>query len=82
MEMSLQLSHLRRVLSQCLGFIDYKVRKGSNLRAFIIPGFWCIYLEICKCLHLRMVNHLEKEMAPHSSIRAWKIPWTEEPGGL
>ena len=25
---------------------------------------------------------LEKEMAPHSSILAWKIPWTEEPGGL
>ena len=25
---------------------------------------------------------LEKEMAIHSSIRAWKIPWTEEPGGL
>ena len=21
-------------------------------------------------------------MAPHSSTRAWKIPWTEEPGGL
>jgi len=26
--------------------------------------------------------NLEKEMAPHSSILAWKIPWTEEPGGL
>ena len=25
---------------------------------------------------------LEKEMANHSSILAWKIPWTEEPGGL
>ena len=24
---------------------------------------------------------LEKEMATHSSIRAWKVPWTEEPGG-
>ena len=27
-------------------------------------------------------DHLEKEMATHSSILAWKIPWTEEPGGL
>ena len=27
-------------------------------------------------------NTLEKEMANHSSILAWKIPWTEEPGGL
>ena len=25
---------------------------------------------------------LEKEMATHSSILVWKIPWTEEPGGL
>ena len=25
---------------------------------------------------------LEKEVATHSSVLAWKIPWTEEPGGL
>ena len=25
---------------------------------------------------------LEKEMASHSSILAWEIPWAEEPGGL
>ena len=25
---------------------------------------------------------LEEEMAAHSSILAWRIPWTEEPGGL
>ena len=25
---------------------------------------------------------LEKEMAIHSSILVWRIPWTEEPGGL
>ena len=25
---------------------------------------------------------LEKKMATHSSILSWKIPWTEEPGGL
>ena len=27
-------------------------------------------------------NYTEKAMAPHSSTFAWKIPWTEEPGGL
>ena len=27
-------------------------------------------------------DHLEKKMAIHSSILAWEIPWTEEPGGL
>ena len=25
---------------------------------------------------------LEQEMATHSSVLAWEIPWTEEPGGL
>ena len=29
-----------------------------------------------------LVNHSDKAMAPHSSALAWKIPWTEEPGGL
>ena len=28
------------------------------------------------------VTLTEKAMAPHSSILAWKIPWTEEPGRL
>ena len=29
-----------------------------------------------------MEENLEKEVATHSSILAWEIPWTEEPGGL
>ena len=35
-------------------------------------------LSIVYTVGLRM----EKEMATHSSILAWEIPWTEEPGGL
>ena len=31
---------------------------------------------------LEQENPVEKEMATHSSILAWEIPWTEEPGGL
>ena len=27
-------------------------------------------------------DRLEEDMAIHSSILAWKVPWTEEPGGL
>ena len=27
-------------------------------------------------------DHLEKGIATHSSILTWRIPWTEEPGGL
>ena len=31
---------------------------------------------------LRWENPLEKGMATHFSILAWRIPWTEQPGGL
>ena len=31
---------------------------------------------------LSQEDTLEKEMATHSSILTWKIPWMEEPGGL
>ena len=32
--------------------------------------------------HVVSVGELEEGMATHSSILAWKISWTEEPGGL
>ena len=41
---------------------------------------------IADCLTLRFCrvgkNPLEEEMATHSSILSWRIPWTEKPGGL
>ena len=37
-----------------------------------------IYWELTGILN----SGLEKEMATHSSTLAWRIPWTEEPGGL
>ena len=37
---------------------------------------------LCQRMFKLPHNFLEKEMATHSSILAWKIPWTEEPGGL
>ena len=36
----------------------------------------------CEGVFLGWEDPLEKEMATHSSILAWEIPWTEEPGGL
>ena len=33
-------------------------------------------------LFLSQEDPLEKDMATHSSVLAWEIPWTEEPGGL
>ena len=40
---------------------------------------------ICLSMQVQTLGQedpLEKEMATHSSIVAWEIPWTEEPGGL
>ena len=34
------------------------------------------------CFYGLLDKRSEKAMAPHSSTLAWKIPWTEEPGGL
>ena len=42
-----------------------------------LPAMWETQVQ-----SLGWEDPLEKEMATHSSILAWKIPWTEEPGGL
>ena len=41
----------------------------------------CTYICICVCIHRCMYNYIymDKEMATHSSILAWRIPWTQEP---
>ena len=42
-----------------------------------LPLIWEIWVR-----SLGREDPLEKEMATHSSILTWRIPWTEEPGGL
>ena len=42
---------------------------------------FCLQLQETGVLFLGPEDALEKEMATHSSILAWRIPWTEEPGG-
>ena len=42
-----------------------------------LPAMW-----ETQVLSLSWEDALEKEMATHSSILAWRIPWTEEPGRL
>ena len=42
-----------------------------------LPAMWETWVQ-----SLGREDTLEKEMETHSSILAWKIPWTEEPGGL
>ena len=41
------------------------------------PAVWETWVQ-----SLGQEDPLEKEMATHSSTLVWKIPWTEEPGGL
>ena len=42
-----------------------------------LPAMWETWVR-----SLGREDRLEKEMATHSSILAWRIPWTEELGGL
>ena len=42
-----------------------------------LPAMWKTQVQ-----SLGQEDPLEKEMAPHSDILAWEIPWTGEPGGL
>ena len=41
-----------------------------------------MYLDKLKTFLLKFRELLEKAMASHSSVLAWRIPWTEEPGRL
>ena len=42
-----------------------------------LPAMWKTWVQ-----SLGREDPLERGMATHSSILAWKIPWTEDPGGL
>ena len=56
------------------------VKIGTSLVAQMVkrlPTMWETWVQ-----SLGREDPLEKEMATHSSILGWKIPWTEEPGGL
>ena len=63
-------SHFSILAALSLGFPGGSVVK--NLPAKQGAQIWSLCWE----------NPLEKEMATHSSILTWRIPWTEEPGGL
>ena len=45
-------------------------------------GFWYGLHWICRSVWRGLSSYLEKEMATHSSVLAWRIPGTGEPGGL
>ena len=60
-----------------------------TITLLLIYGLCFLKLPVKTCLLLMTTDlhqdnndAVEKAMAPHSSPLAWKIPWTEEPGGL
>ena len=63
----------------------------NSLSSVLLVQGTSLVAQMVKCLptmpetwvqSLGQEDLLEKEMATHSSIIAWKIPWMEEPGGL
>ena len=67
------------ISQQCLGQLTIVYYWASLLaqRLKRLPAMWETWVP-----SLGQEELLEKKMATHSSILAWRIPWTEEPGGL
>ena len=67
------------MLSQISGLSSFFKRLSSLIAQSIknMPA-----MQDTRVQFLGREDPLEKEMATHSSILAWRIPWTEEPGGL
>ena len=62
---------------QLCNSINYSRTSLVAQRLKRLPAMWETWVR-----SLGQEDPLEKEMATHSSIPAWRIPWTEEPGGL
>ena len=60
--------------------IIYGLDTGTSLVAQLVKNLPA--MQVTRVRSLGWQDPLEKEMATLSSILAWKIPWTEEPGGL
>ena len=54
----------------------------SYINYLILPLIYEVGIIITRNQSLVQEDTLKKKMAMHSCILAWKIPWTEEPGGL
>ena len=57
-------------------------RPFQGLRGGVHGKRTCLPMQETWVWSLGQEDPLEKEMATHSSILTWRIPWTEEPGGL
>ena len=60
---------------------DYNIVNQLNVCTLASLVAQMVKSLVCSAGDLGWENPLEKRMATHSSILAWRIPWTEEPGG-
>ena len=81
--MEMNLGELQEMLRDREGWrvaVHGVAKSRTQLRDWATTTYY-IY-NINTIIKLYILIWLEKEMATHSSTLAWKIPWTEEPGGL
>ena len=78
---SSKISSPERQMGLCLSLgMGFTSKSWRDLVAQMVKRLPTI--QETKVQSLAWEDLLGKEMAPHSSILAWKIPWTEEPGRL
>ena len=65
------------------------MRKGVKYPSWVALSWWLtgkepthLLMQGMRVPSLGWEDPLEEETATHSSILAWRIPWTEQPGGL
>ena len=69
-----------RVKAEGLYLDPFGIRLGASLVAQAVKNLPA--MQETQVRSLGWENPMEKGMATHSCILAWRIPWTEEPGGL
>ena len=72
--------HYKATIIQTMWFLQKDILKWASLVAQTVEHLPAV--RETQVRSLGWEDPLEKEMATHSSILAWRIPWTEEPGGL
>ena len=68
-----------------LGISNFLEEISSLSHSIIFLYFFALITEEGQEMQVRSLgpeDNLDESMAIHSSIPAWRIPWTEEPGGL
>ena len=73
--------HLNRT-KQIPNHLSSILNRGASLIAPMVKKKISLPKQETWIWSLGQEDPLEKEMATHSSIFAWEVPWTEEPGGV